>query len=73
MAHKHIINPAKAPFLDLPSRLLDNATILTIKPMKAKGILIQFKAPKQGIKPTSIPNRANIPKTKLAVFKTKDS
>jgi hypothetical protein len=44
-----------------------NAIMLTINPPAAKGILIQFNAPRQGKNPTIIPTKARIPSVMLKV------
>ena len=41
--------------------------ILIINPMIAKGMFTQFKDPKQGIKPTTIPTIERIPIIKPAI------
>ena len=50
-----------------PGYLGSKATMLNIKPTIENGILIQFKAPKHGMKPINMPKSDKMPRIKLAI------
>ena len=56
------IIPVTDPLLFFPSTVEANTIMLINNPIPANGILNQFNIPKKGIKPTSIPISASIPR-----------
>jgi len=66
MAIPQQIMPAMEPPL-LGSFVVASAIILIINPKPAKGMLIQLRAPRHGIKAVNIPRIAKIPQIKLNV------